>query len=60
MTARIIHDIEGTIIPCQYCESSMTLKDGAWGWNHEPLPPLKKYSDECIAVQDEAWERGLF
>jgi hypothetical protein len=26
---------EGQIIPCNWCESSMIFKDGAWRWNHE-------------------------
>ena len=25
---------EGQIIPCNYCESSMIFKDGAWRWNN--------------------------
>lgn len=26
---------EGTVLPCQWCSSSMIVKDGVWKWNRE-------------------------
>lgn len=25
---------EETVLPCQWCSSSMIVRDGAWEWNH--------------------------
>jgi hypothetical protein len=26
-------DVEGTVLPCTYCTSSLIMRDGAWEWN---------------------------
>ncbi len=30
-----LSEAEGTVIPCNYCSSSMRVRDGAWEWNHD-------------------------
>jgi hypothetical protein len=27
--------VEGDIVNCKYCSSSMRFRDGVWEWNHD-------------------------
>lgn len=30
-------DVEGDVVPCKHCSSSVIFRDGAWRWNREEL-----------------------
>lgn len=33
--------VEGDVIPCEYCESSVICKGGVWQWNREVSVPAR-------------------
>jgi hypothetical protein len=30
-----LHAVEGQVLPCVYCTSSMIFSGGYWSWNHD-------------------------
>jgi len=39
-----VQAVEGAVLPCRYCSSSMIFREGAWEWNKSratqpPSPP---------------------